>query len=210
MAHIIATCTECGARDEYPAPPPGEIGGTDCTACGVPIRIAALPGTTQVAVPDATTIEQLLEGRALPVLQWAAALMDRAEYEDDAASNPSLDIVAAILGAETSAEALAATSMRTVEDLIGTEPGAHSPVLRIYGAKPLASTYEQGPSCFAIIDAEAVASGERFKLTCGARAVQAAILAHVYRGWCPFDAVLTRRLKKTRAGFYPLNLEAGG
>lgn len=190
-----------------------------CTTCGevqakggrvvVPGRPGhSTPGT--VAVPDAQTIEQLLEGRTMPVVQWAAALMDRAAYEDTADSNPTLDIVAAILGAETSAEALAATSMRTVEDLIGTEPGAHSPLLRIHGAKPLASTYTEGPSCFAVVDVEIPSSGERFKLTCGGRAVQAAILAHVYRGWLPFDAILTRRLKKTRAGFYPLNLEAGG
>lgn len=190
-----------------------------CATCGevqekggrvvVPGRqLAATTGT--VAVTSPTTIEQLLEGRAIPLIAWGQALMNTAAYEDSAESDPTLDIVAAILGAETSAEALAATSMRTVEDLIGTEPGAHSPLLRIHGAKPLASSYEQGPSCFAVIDAEIPETGERFKLTCGGRAVQAAILAHTYRGWLPFEAVLVRRLKKTRAGFYPLNLEAGG
>jgi hypothetical protein len=168
------------------------------------------PRGGQLAVLDAGTIEQLLEGRSLPVVQWAAALMNAQQYEEDADTDPTLDIIAAILGAETSAEVLAATSMRTVEDLIGTDPGAHSPLLRIHGAKPLASTFEDGPSCFAVVDVEEVASGQRYKLTCGARAVQAAILAHTYRGWLPFECILTRRLKATRRGFYPLNLEAGG
>lgn len=190
-------CATCGEVQEQ--------GGRVVVPGNVP---AATTGT--VAVNDPTTIEQLLEGRAIPLIQWGQALMNTAAYEDNAESDPTLDIVAAILGAETSAEALAATSMRTVEDLIGTEPGAHSPLLRIYGAKPLASSYEQGPSCFAVIDAEIPATGERFKLTCGGRAVQAAILAHSYRGWLPFEAVLVRRLKATRRGFYPLNLEAGG
>jgi hypothetical protein len=198
---------------------PGDRSRLICSSCGnttpapeVPFvaERQANPRGTALAVTDEAQIAQLLEGRALPIVAWAGALLDRAEYEDDAASNPTLDIVAAILGAETSAEVLAATSMRTVEDLIGTEPGAHSPLLRIHGAKPLASTFEDGPSCFSVIDVEAVASGERFKLTCGARAVQAAILAHVYRGWLPFECILTRRLKATRRGFYPLNLEAGG
>lgn len=174
-----------------------------------------VPGTVTatsaaVAVIDDGTIEQLLEGRQLPVMQWAAALMERADYEEDAAANAGLDIIAAILGAQTSAEALAATTMRSVEELIGPDPGAHSPVLEITGATPLKSTFDDGPSCFAVISCTIVETGEQFKLTCGARAVQAAILAHVYRGWLPFRCILTRRLKPTRKGFYPLNLEAGG
>jgi hypothetical protein len=206
-------------HDHFWTADPAKAGQLVCAGCGEidqtggnPFEGARelAPQGAALAIPDAAQIAMLLDAKALPVVQWAGALLQRTEYEEDAGSDPGLDIVAAILGAETSVEVLAATSMRTVNDFIGTEPGAHSPLLRIHGAKPLASTFEEGPSCFAVIDCEIVAGGERFKLTCGARAVQAAILAHVYRGWLPFECILTRRLKPTRKGFYPLNLEAGG
>lgn len=164
----------------------------------------------QLAPVSAGEIEQLLQARALPVLQWAQALLNKSEYEEDADTDPALEIVAAILGGTTSAEILAATNMKTAEDLIGTEPGGHSPLLEITDARPLKSTFTAGPSCFCVIGATIVATGEQFKFTCGARGVQAAILAHVYRDLMPFQAILVRRLKPTRAGFYPLNLEAGG
>lgn len=167
------------------------------------------PGT-QLATVSAGEIEALLEARQLPIVAWAGALLNKAEYQEDRADDAGLEMVAAILGGQTSAEILAATNMRTVLDMLGDKPGAHSPLLEITGAHPMKSTFEDGPSCFAVISATEVASGEQFKFTCGGRAVQAAILAHVYRDLLPFRCILTRRLKPTRAGFYPLNLEAGG
>lgn len=202
-------CRSCGSRDEYPAVDPDNPAAATCTACGSFLLEPYAPAGT-VATVTPGEIEQLLQARALPVVQWAQALLNKAEYEEDADTDPALEIVAAILGGTTSAEILAATNMKTAEDLIGTEPGGHSPLLEITDARPLKSTFTAGPSCFCVIGATIVATSEQFKFTCGARGVQAAILAHVYRDLMPFQAILVRRLKPTRAGYYPLNLEAGG
>ena len=186
----------------------GEATGTGHVAAGDNPVAAELRAA--LAVPDDRQIMALLESRALPVVAWAQALLQNTEFDEAADSNPELDMVAAILAAESSQSALAVTSMRTALDLLGDKPGAHSGLLRIHGATPLRSTFDDGPPCFAVVSVEDVASGEQYKLTIGARSVQAVILAHTVRGWLPFDCILTRRLKATRAGFYPLNLEAGG
>ena len=97
----------------------------------------------------------------------------------------------------------------SVKDLLGDDPGARTSVFEIRGATPLASSFEEGVSCFAIIDAWNLAEKTPVTLSCGARAVQAAILAHIIHGWLPMRAVFTRRRKPTRKGFYPVNLESG-
>jgi hypothetical protein len=164
----------------------------------------------QLATVDDNAIAALFDQPALDIVGWARALAQNAAYDDDGDASPELDMVIAILSASSSAEAMAVTNVRTAEDLIGTEPGGHSPLLQITGARPLKSTFKEGPPCFCIVDATIKATGEAIKLSTGGRTVQAVILAHVNRGWLPFEAILTRRLKPTRAGFYPLNLEAGG
>lgn len=190
-------CTECG----------DVLDRDSGTALG---RAAQLDDSGQLAVVDSSgALEQLLQRQAMPVIEWAKSLLDDNEFDDSEAS-PERDIVAAILAAETSEQAMAVTSMRSAEDLIGREPGGHSQLLRIHGATPLKSSFAEGAPVFCVIDCESVAEGDRFTLSCGGRAVQAVILAHVHRGWLPFTCILTRRLKPTRAGFYPLNLEAGG
>jgi len=182
---------------------------------------ADLAETTGVVVPRgresadlvawSATINGLLQPYTLNLDAWAEALFDVAEFPDSDPEEDSNALLASILLAETSGQALAAMNTRSArDDLCGGEPGGHSPLLVFYGARALRSTFEEGASCYMLADCEIKATGERIKVTTGARAVQAVVLAHMARGWMPFEAVLTIKAQKTRRGFYPLNLEAGG
>jgi hypothetical protein len=169
---------------------------------------ATFPGQ-QLAIPTPAELEHLLGVRTIPVRSWLAALVDMERFEETNQEEAALSIVKAILTAETSEQVFATMDMLTAEDLIGKDPGARSDVLTITNGFPLASTFEEGASAFAVISAINKAEQREFSFSCGARAVQAAVVAHMIRGWMPFDCVLTRRRKPTRAGFYPLNLERG-
>lgn len=155
-------------------------------------------------------IEQLLQPFTLDLDQWAEALFDVREFPESDPDDQAAALLASILLAETSAEALAAMEMNRAKEMCGGEPGGHSPLLIITGARPLRSTFEDGPSCYLIIDAVIKADGRRIRVTTGAKAVQAVILAHIARGWLPFEAMFEIRRVATRRGFYPLNLVAGG
>jgi hypothetical protein len=169
----------------------------------------AAPGTA-LEMPTQEQILDLLKPRSIPFLSWAAALMDQGDFAEEEAEASGLGIVASILTAATSEDVFAAMDMYGAERLIGTEPGGRSGLLEITGAIPLASTFDEGPSCFCIVSATVSETGERIQFSCGARAVQAAIMKHMSQGWLPFKAMLVRRRKPTRAGFYPINLERGG
>lgn len=160
--------------------------------------------------PFAQSIEQLLQPYTISLSEWAEALFGAREFAEVDPDETSLAMLAQILTATSSEEALASMELDRAKAMCGDEPGGHSPVLTIFGARPMRSEYEEGPNCYVIVDAVRKADGKPARFTTGARAVQAAILAHVANGWVPFDAILSIRSQRTRRGFYPLNLEAGG
>lgn len=169
---------------------------------------ATAPGA-ELAIPDRAEIAQLLGARVIPVREWIAALTEQERFEETDSEDAALGIVRQILLAESPGQVFSAMQAVSVKELLGDDPGARSSVFEIRGATPLASSFEEGVSCFAIIDATNLAEREHVTLSCGARAVQAAILAHMLNGWLPMRAVFTRRRKPTRRGFYPVNLESG-
>jgi hypothetical protein len=165
---------------------------------------------TDLAVPDLAEVQKILGAQAIPFKEWALAVAKGQEFPTEAEEDPGFSIVAAILTARTSAEVFAAMDLKRTEDILDNGPGARTPVMEISGAIPLASTFEEGPGAFSVVKARWLAEAENFTFSVGARAVQAAIMAHMINGWMPFTCVLVRRRTPTRAGYYPLNLEAGG
>lgn len=172
--------------------------------------VRSTAGGAQVATRFSDRIEQLLKPYTLDLDEWAEALFDVREFPESDPDEQSTTLLASILLAESSEEALAAMQLDRAKLLAGDEPGGHSPLLTIHGARPIRSEYEEGPSCYIIVDYTRKVDGKRGRFTTGARAVQAVILAHIGRGWMPFDAILEIRSQKTRRGYYPLNLVAGG
>ncbi len=167
------------------------------------------PGTA-VAVLTDEELAEILQPHALDLRGWVTALMTDSDFEEDTEVDPAYAMMASILSAETSEEVFAAMDVKKAKEMCGGEPGGHSPRLLITDARPLQSTFQEGPSCFVIVSATYKADGTKVKFTTGARAVQAAIIKHMHAGWMPIDCVMTIRKTPTRAGFYPLNLEAGG
>jgi hypothetical protein len=155
-------------------------------------------------------IGDLLQPYTIDLRTWAEALFSVSEFEDADPDETSMGMLAQILGAQSSQEALTSLELNRAKEMCGDEPGGHSPLLVIRGARPMKSEYEEGAKCYVIVDAMIKHSGEAARFTTGAKAVQAVILAHMANNWMPFEAILTIRRQKTKRGFYPLGLEAGG
>lgn len=172
---------------------------------------AIVPAGTgsQLATVTPQMLPALLGDQVIPMDRWLKALMETEAFEETDEEDASLSIVRAILLATSSEAVFASMNVQSVKELLGNDPGARSNVFEIRSATPMASTYEEGVSCFAVISAVDLAEQQEVTLSCGARAVQAAIAAHMIHGWVPFRAVFTRRRKPTRHGFYPINLESG-
>ncbi|HEY6277149.1 MAG TPA: hypothetical protein VIX86_12550 [Streptosporangiaceae bacterium] len=170
---------------------------------------ASQPGT-ELAVLSRAEVDLLLAPYTVSLQEWLKMLLTDAEFPEVEQDEIGIGLLASILTAETSEEALRALDLQRAKVLAGGEPGGHSPLLEITGARALRSTFEDGPSCYAIVQATILATGERIQFTTGARAVQAVIVKHIGEGWLPFRALLSIRRQATQRGFYPLNLEAGG
>jgi hypothetical protein len=189
-----------GDVDEHLHAPGAQAGAID--------PAGAQPGTA-VAIPFSDTIEALLAPHTIDLITWARSLVTGSEYPETDAEEVGVGILASILTAKSSDEALSALDLERAKAMCGNEPGGHSPVLEITGARALKSTYSEGAPCYAIIDAIVLASGERIRFTTGARAVQAVVIAHMGNGWMPFRGQLEIRQQPTVAGYHPLNLTMG-
>jgi hypothetical protein len=190
--------------EETMAPPGAEV------APARPGPGAVVPHRANMPLIQDPQLRDLLRPKSVTYEEWLRAVVDPdAEFPDDD-EHDAVSVLVAILGAETSAAALAATNLQRAQDLCGDGPGAHSARLDIRGAQTLKSTYEEGAACYVIVDSVNMATGEEVRWTTGARAIQACILKHMYEGWMPFPAIITRKRTPTKKGFYPLNLEAGG
>jgi hypothetical protein len=172
-------------------------------------QAASGPGTSLDLLPDRGELAQLLGATVIPVRQWAQALVNSQQFEEENEEEAGLSIVRAILLANTPEAMFAAMNVSSVDEMLGKDPGARSSVFEIYGATPLASTYDEGPSCFCVIQARDKAEGTAVTLSCGARSVQAAILGSMLHGWLPITAAFERKRKPTRRGFYPISLVQG-
>jgi hypothetical protein len=188
-------------------PEPGDL-----TPAGSAERavVTTRPGGA-LAIPgvDPDVVEALLAPHTLNLEQWLRGILSDDEYPDSDPDEMALGMLASILTARSSEEALTSLQLERARDLCGGQPGGRSPVLEIRTARPMKSSYEDGAACYVIVDAFALADGEPVRFTTGARAVQAVLLAHIANGWMPFKACLEIRSQATQRGFYPLNLIAG-
>lgn len=154
-------------------------------------------------------LDELLTPHTVTPVQWIRYLMTTDEPPESDPEEMALGMMAQILLAGTTEEALSALDLARAKDLCGNEPGGRSPVLEIRGARALRSTFEDGAAVYCIVQAVRLDTGERIQFTTGAQAVQMVIAKHLYEGWIPFKAALEIRRTATRRGFYPLNLVGG-
>lgn len=174
-----------------------------------PVTGRVVQAGTALAIPTEAELDQILGSRQIPMKQWIAALVAEEQFEETDEEDRALGMLRAIMLAESSEAVFAAMNVVSVKDLLGPDPGASSNVFEISGAQPLRSSYDEGPSAFALIHAYDLAEGYPVTLSTGARSVQAAVIAHMIRGWMPFKAKFSRKRRPTEAGYYPLNLERG-
>lgn len=165
------------------------------------------PGT-DLALTSAE-IDQILAPATISMREWLIGITSEEEFPESDPEAMALGMLAQILQAKTSEEALTAFQVDRAKEMCGNQPGGKSPVLEIHGARPLKSDYAEGAACYVVVDAIRVVDGERARFTTGSKAVQTVIFKHIYEGWMPFKAMLEIRSEKTKAGFYPLNLVQG-
>jgi len=197
------TSGEAGLEQEYPlpaTPPPGQ-------EVAVPVRAQLTPTLGNL---DAARLEELLKPATLDYATWLEALLTNDRLEEQDPDEVGIGVLASILLAESKEQALSALDLKRAKELAGGEPGGHSPLLVITGARGMVSSYEEGAPCYAIVQAVVKATGERIQFTTGAKGVQALILKMIGEGWMPFEGILTIRRHPTRRGYYPLGMEAGG
>lgn len=66
------------------------------------------------------------------------------------------------------------------------------------------SDFGDGDGIYAVIDGEI--GGKPVVLSCGARTPMIQLLIAQHQGWLPARLILTQSLRKTAAGYYPLNM----
>lgn len=186
----------------------GDDQGHDQGKAAVPA--SATPGKALVKPFTSAELDELLAPHAIDMRSWLTTLMTEAEFPEQSADESTFGMLAAILTAGDVDEMFAAMQMERAKVLAGNEPGGKSFLMQITGARPMKSTFEEGPGVFAIFQAVEVASGRKFQFTTGARAVQAAVAGAMVKGWMPLTCLLTIRRQATQRGYYPLNLEQGG
>jgi hypothetical protein len=171
---------------------------------------AAAAPSAAVAIPlTRAEIETMLAPHTLDMRAWLLAINSTEEYPDEDPEAQATSMLASILFARTSEEALSALQLARAIKLCGDEPGGKSPVLEIRGARPIKSDYEEGPRCYCIVEAVRLVDGESVRFTTGSKAVQTVILKHMFEGWMPFKAMLEIRSQATKRGYHPLNMVQG-
>lgn len=170
-----------------------------------------VPGASLAPIERFTVAEldQLLAPHTVSPRDWIITLMTNEEMPEADADEQTLGMLASILLAGSSEEALSALNLQRAKEMCGGEPGGRSPALEFLGARSLKSDYDEGATCYMIADAVQLDTGERIRFTTGARAVQMVMAKHIYEGWIPFRGALEIRRERTRRGFYPLNLVGG-
>ena len=171
--------------------------------------VAVRAGSHELS-PFQAQLDELLRPHTLDLVAWAQALFQERDFPEQDPDEASKAMLASILLAGSSEEALASMELDRAKELCGDEPGGKSGMLRIHSARPIRSDFEDGPACYVIVDATQLGNGAPVRFTTGAAQVQAVILWHVGHGKMPFDGMLSIRRERTRQGYYPLNLTAGG
>lgn len=154
-------------------------------------------------------IELLLAPRTISLRQWLTGVLSEDEFPEDDPDEMALGMLASVMAAETSEEALAVFQLDRAREMCGGQPGGRSNVLEILGARPLASTFAEGAACYVIVKARDLAEGRMVQFTTGSRAIQVLLIKHIQMGWLPFKARLEIRAQPTRRGFHPISLVAG-
>lgn len=172
---------------------------------------AFTPSTSTELVKPVTQaeIDAILAPHVIDMRTWLRGILTEEDFPESDPDAMALGMLAQILMAETSEQALSMFNLDRARDMCGNEPGGRSAVLEITGARALKSTYAEGAACYAIIAATRLDTGAKFQFTTGSKAVQMLVWKHMHMGWIPFRAMLEIRKEKTQRGFYPLNLVAG-
>lgn len=177
----------------------------------VPAPPAFTPSASTELVKPVTQaeIDAILAPHVVDMRTWLRGILTADDFPESDPDAMALGMLAQILMAETSEQALSMFSLDRARDMCGNEPGGRSPVLEITGARALKSTYAEGAACYSIIAATRLDTGAKLQFTTGSKAVQMLVWKHVHQGWIPFRAMLEIRREKTQRGFHPLNLVAG-
>jgi hypothetical protein len=132
------------------------------------------------------------------------------------------EILQAIVGGEDMPDSTAAQSQAGIvaRILAGTDPEGvldmGEPVkaedleqvpLIVTGVRWMRSTFEEGPSVYAVLDAERIDNEEAVKVTCGSVNVMTQLLRLQTMGAFPQKVKIVKSARPTKSGYYPYWLQ---
>lgn len=161
------------------------------------------PDAPEVLTPDvvpASSVPALTTMDDRVVTKYLDDMKNLAEHSDDDVQRA---IVGRILASETAADVLAPQAIEHARDLVDQH-------LTLTGVRVQESDFEEGPGIYAVVNAVVMEDGRTTTFSCGGSNVLAQLYRLAQLNALPCDVVIKRSTKPTKAGYYPLWLEAVG
>lgn len=128
------------------------------------------------------------------------AIMGLGQMEERDPEDTARSIIARIMSATTEEDILKANRVVHAREILGTP-------IEIIAVKWQRSTFAEGATVYAVVEARQLDAEKSFMCTVGGRNVMAQLLNMQHRGFLPFRAVIQQAAKPTEAGYYPLWME---
>lgn len=177
------------ARERIAAP----VEGTVIPRQSAGAEVSLLPES----LADLADMFREVEPTPREVMGWILGQEEMPETDPEEGARA---IVARILSAESADDVLSISSVTHAQEILQVP-------LEIFRVKWQRGTFEEGTTCYVVLSAVVIETGERVTITCGGTNVMVQLVKMGIIGAFPFKARITKSIKATARGFYPLWLE---
>lgn len=135
---------------------------------------------------------------------WARAIVYGEKYTEVDPDFISRKLALEIITSGSVEEAFEQSGIKGVQSIVPNKPGGTTGPIEITDLYVTESDFEQGNSCFLILDTVSLETGEQQKMTTGATNIQATMIAVLNNGMWPIRCQFKRGDQKDRGGKYLL------
>lgn len=135
---------------------------------------------------------------------WASAVVRGTPYKEPDPDFIMRSLAIKAITAETPDEVFRQHNIRRAQEWITDEPGAGTGPIEILDLYVAESDFETGSPSYVIMSCVSLETGEEYKLTTGARNVQATLIGLIVSGVWPIRVQIKRGEMKDKGGRYLL------